>query len=99
MKSMDATYCSITDAVQALGKIPVAVKGVDMISVSGHKIHGPKERGLSSIRKGLSIPAFMVGGRTGAQYAFRNGEYGGHSRLRQGCGYLSGEFFRMGYLP
>ena len=51
-----------TDAVQALGKIPVAVKGVDMISVSGHKIHGPKGTGALYIRKGLSIPAFMVGG-------------------------------------
>lgn len=33
-----------------------------MISVSGHKIHGPKGTGALYIRKGLSIPAFMVGG-------------------------------------
>lgn len=50
-----------TDAVQALGKIPVAVKGVDMISVSGHKIHGPKGTGALYIRKGLSIPALWSG--------------------------------------
>ena len=51
-----------TDAVQAFGKIPVITTGVDMISVSGHKIHGPKGIGGLYIRKGLAVPAFMMGG-------------------------------------
>lgn len=55
-----------TDAVQAFGKIPVNVKGefkgVDMISVSGHKIHGPKGIGGIYVKKGLSLPAFIIGG-------------------------------------
>ena len=55
-----------TDAVQAFGKVPVNVKGelkgIDMISVSGHKIHGPKGVGGLYVRKNLTIPAFMIGG-------------------------------------
>ena len=62
MKSMDATYCSILTRCRLWEQIPVAVKGVDMISVSGRQIHGPKGTGALYIRKGLSIPAFMVGG-------------------------------------
>ena len=55
-----------TDAVQAFGKVPVNVKGdlkgIDMISVSGHKIHGPKGIGGIYVKKGLALPAFIVGG-------------------------------------
>lgn len=55
-----------SDAVQALGKIPVSVKkewqGVDFISASGHKIHGPKGIGVMYVRKGINIESFMVGG-------------------------------------
>ena len=55
-----------TDAVQAFGKVPVNVKGdlkgIDMISVSGHKIHGPKGIGGIYVKKGLVLPAFIVGG-------------------------------------
>lgn len=55
-----------TDAVQAFGKIPVNVKGefkgADMISVSGHKIHGPKGIGGIYVKKGLNLPAFIIGG-------------------------------------
>jgi len=55
-----------TDAVQAFGKVPMNVKGdlkgIDMISVSGHKIHGPKGIGGLYVRKGLTIPAFLIGG-------------------------------------
>lgn len=54
------------DGVQAFGKIPVHVKkeykGVDFLSVSAHKIHGPKGMGALFARKGLNLPPFMLGG-------------------------------------
>lgn len=51
-----------TDAVQAFGKLPARSNGVDMISVSGHKIHGPKGIGALYIRKGLMIEPYLIGG-------------------------------------
>ena len=55
-----------SDAVQAFGKVPVdlkgAYKGVDFLSVSGHKIHGPKGIGGLYIRKGIHLPPFLSGG-------------------------------------
>lgn len=52
------------DAVQAYGKIPVNVKkmGVDMLSASGHKIHGPKGIGFLYCKKGVALPPFITGG-------------------------------------
>ncbi len=51
-----------TDAVQALAKVPLYLKDVDMASVSGHKIHGPKGIGALYVKKGLSVKPFLVGG-------------------------------------
>lgn len=56
--------CFHTDAVQAIGSIPVSVRemGVDMLSISGHKIYGPKGVGALYIRKGITVSKFMEGG-------------------------------------
>jgi cysteine desulfurase len=53
-----------TDAVQAAGKIKidVAADGVDMLSMSGHKIHAPKGVGVLYVRKGTKFSPFLIGG-------------------------------------
>ncbi|HVI42462.1 MAG TPA: cysteine desulfurase NifS [Anaerovoracaceae bacterium] len=53
-----------TDAVQALGNVPINVHelGIDMMSMSSHKIYGPKGVGALYIKKGVVIPSFMNGG-------------------------------------
>ncbi|OVE76295.1 cysteine desulfurase NifS [bacterium E08(2017)] len=53
-----------TDAVQVVGKIPIDVKRteVDMLSLSGHKLHAPKGVGALYIRKGTKLNTFMIGG-------------------------------------
>ena len=53
-----------TDAVQAIGAIPVDVKelGVDMLSMSGHKFHGPKGIGALYVRKGIKMSNLIHGG-------------------------------------
>lgn len=51
-----------TDAVQAYGKISLEHTGADLISVSGHKIHGPKGIGALYVKKGVHLPAYLVGG-------------------------------------
>lgn len=52
------------DAVNAAGKIPIDVKGtqIDMLSISGHKFHGPKGSGAMYIRKGVALPSMQIGG-------------------------------------
>ena len=53
-----------TDAVQAFGQIPLSLSemGIDLLSASAHKLHGPKGVGLLVIRKGVRLPAFLHGG-------------------------------------
>jgi cysteine desulfurase len=53
-----------TDAVQAVGKIPIDTKElpVDMLSLSGHKLHAPKGVGALYLRKGTRFHPFIIGG-------------------------------------
>ncbi len=53
-----------TDAVQAVGNVPINVKdmGIDMLSLSGHKIYGPKGIGALYVKKGIEFTKFMNGG-------------------------------------
>ncbi len=53
-----------TDAVQAVGKIPINLKknALDMLSISGHKLHAPKGIGILYVRKGTKYFPFMIGG-------------------------------------
>jgi len=62
-----------TDAVQAAGKIPIDMKNsaIDMLSLSGHKLHAPKGIGVLYVRKGTGFSPFMIGGHQ------ENGRRGG----------------------
>ncbi len=53
-----------TDAVQAAGKIPVDVNqiGCDLLTISGHKLHGPQGVGALYVRKGTQLEAMLHGG-------------------------------------
>ncbi len=53
-----------SDAVQAIGKIPInmAASSIDMLSLSGHKLHAPKGIGVLYLRKGTPFRPLLVGG-------------------------------------
>jgi len=53
-----------TDAVQAVGKIPINMRknSIDMLSLSGHKLHAPKGVGVLYVRKGTRFSPFIIGG-------------------------------------
>lgn len=71
-----------TDAVQAVGNIPVDVKelGVDMLSLSGHKLHTPKGIGALYIKKGVRIKNLIDGGGQ------ERGKRGGTENVPYICG-------------
>lgn len=53
-----------TDAVQAVGKMPIDVKKlpVDMLSISGHKLHAPKGIGVLYVKRGVRFSPYLIGG-------------------------------------
>jgi cysteine desulfurase len=53
-----------TDAVQAVGKVPIDMQRnrIDMLSLSGHKLHAPKGIGALYVRKGMKFAPFLIGG-------------------------------------
>lgn len=64
------------DAVQGFGKIPVKPRelGVDLISVSSHKVHGPKGQGALYVKKGTKLTPYVLGG--GQEENIRSGTHG-----------------------
>ncbi len=52
------------DAVQAVGKVPIDLKRqpIDFLSLSGHKLHGPKGIGVLYVRRGVRLAPFILGG-------------------------------------
>lgn len=64
-----------TDAVQAYGKMRIRPKkeGIDLLSVSGHKIHGPKGVGFLYVKEKTKLKPIIFGG--GQQYGLRSGTY------------------------
>ncbi len=73
-----------TDAVQAIGKIPVDVKAwdVDYLSLSGHKFYGPKGVGALYVKKGAPIETFLKGGHQ--ESGLRAGTYNTMSIIGMG---------------
>jgi cysteine desulfurase len=62
-----------TDAAQAAGKIPinVAADDIDLLSISAHKLYGPKGVGILYVRNGLNLSAMIDGG--GHEHGMRSG--------------------------
>ncbi len=62
-----------SDGIQAFGKLPFGMEhsSVDLLTVSGHKVHGPKGVGAIYVRKGLKIEPYLLGG--GQEKGLRSG--------------------------
>jgi len=62
-----------TDAVQAIGKVPINVKelGIDLLSISSHKLYGPKGIGALYIKNGVALDPVILGG--GQEHGLRSG--------------------------
>jgi cysteine desulfurase len=65
-KETDSAILFLTDATQTAGKLPLDLRGalrhVDLLAFSGHKVHAPKGVGALFVRRGTPIRPFMIGG-------------------------------------
>ena len=75
-----------TDAVQAAGKIPLDVRSlpIDLLSLSAHKLHGPKGVGALYVRKGVKLTPLLAGGGQEKGLPLGHGERGGDCRPGRG---------------
>ena len=93
-----------TDAVQAVGHIPVNVDrwNVDLLSLSGHKFHGPRGVGVLYVRKPLRLPPLIHGGgqEKGRRSGTENvaGAVGLAAALKEAAAHLDGEGARLSAL-
>ncbi len=73
LKKRHETIYFHCDAIQSFGKLPIDPHkfGIDLLSVSAHKIHGPKGVGALYIKRGVRIEPFLVGG--GQEQGLRSG--------------------------
>ena len=60
-----------TDAVQSFSKLPINLKGIDLLSISGHKLNGLRGTGVLYIRSGVQLDPLLVGGQQ--EFNFRSG--------------------------
>lgn len=72
-RAFERGICVHTDAVQALGKVPVdlASPGIELATLTGHKIYGPKSTGMLYKRRGTDLDPRVVGG--GQERGIRSG--------------------------
>lgn len=93
-----------TDAVQAVGNVPIDVKeqNIDLLSLSGHKLHGPKGVGALYIRTGVSVQNFLDGGaqERGRRAGTENvaGIVGLAAAMEQACSTLEERIARLTHL-
>jgi len=88
-----------TDAAQAAGKVPLDLRSCDLMTLSAHKIHGPKGVGILRVRKGAPLAPLLVGG--GQEFERRAGTenvagiVGGAAALKIACRDLEANAKRM----